>query len=63
MGRGLGEGMREFKDGITGGDKSADESKVTLQPPSSQPGVGSSDDRPAQAAGAPGRESGSERSA
>jgi sec-independent protein translocase protein TatA len=62
MGRGLGEGMREFKDGITGGDKTADESKVTLQPPSSQPGAGN-DDRPAQAAGAPGRESGSERSA
>ena len=62
MGRGLGEGMREFKDGITGGDKNADESKVTLQPPAASPGTGT-DDRPAQTAGAPGPEAGSERSA
>jgi sec-independent protein translocase protein TatA len=30
LGRGLGDGMREFKEGITGEHKSSDEGKVTL---------------------------------
>ena len=45
MGRGLGDGMREFKEGITG--KDSEQSNVTLQPPSSQP----TDDRQAQTTG------------
>ena len=57
MGRGLGDGMREFKEGITGGgDNRSEQSNVTLQPPSSQP----ADDRPTQAAG---RQAGPERRA
>jgi sec-independent protein translocase protein TatA len=30
LGRGLGDGMREFKEGITGEHKSSDEGKVSL---------------------------------
>jgi sec-independent protein translocase protein TatA len=67
MGRGLGDGMREFKDGITGGANKQDEAeqpKVALQPPpvpTDQP-TGTADNRPAPSAAAPGPEAGSDRS-
>lgn len=32
LGRGLGQGMREFKDGITGGSKDSDEEQPALEP-------------------------------
>ena len=60
MGRGLGEGMREFKDGITGGDKEQSPG-VTLQPPPAQPAPGAADQRPPQAAGSAGQQAGSEQ--
>jgi sec-independent protein translocase protein TatA len=67
MGRGLGDGMREFKEGITGGGKSdepeqPEQPKVTLQPPPAQPTAPAADTRPAQGA-ASGHEAGPERSA
>jgi sec-independent protein translocase protein TatA len=64
MGRGLGDGMREFKEGITGGNKSEEpeQPKVTLQPPPAQPPAPAAESRPAQGA-ASGHEAGSERSA
>jgi sec-independent protein translocase protein TatA len=67
MGRGLGDGMREFKEGITGGankQEEAEQPKVTLQPPpapTAQP-TSTADNRPAQSAAAPGPEAGSDRS-
>lgn len=67
MGRGLGDGMREFKEGITGGSQKQEEAeqpKVTLQPPpapTAQP-MSTADNRPAPSAAAPGPEAGSDRS-
>lgn len=66
VGRGLGDGMREFKEGITGGHKQdePEPAKVTLQPPpapTAQP-VSPVDDRPAPSAAAPGPPAGSDRS-
>jgi sec-independent protein translocase protein TatA len=52
LGRGLGDGMREFKEGITGDSKSDDEGqKLTLTP--AEPPATTPADRPAQHATAP----------
>lgn len=61
LGRGLGDGMREFKDGITGsgkGDDDDDAGKVSLTPVNEAPGSGA--ERPTQTAGPPRRDTGSE---
>jgi sec-independent protein translocase protein TatA len=43
LGRGLGDGMREFKEGITGDHKRDDEPKVTLH---QAPPMPNADERP-----------------
>ena len=62
LGRGLGQGMREFKDGITGDAKDDDAAEApSLTQANAMPQTGTTDERPAQtAAAAPGRETGSE---
>jgi sec-independent protein translocase protein TatA len=60
LGRGLGDGMREFKEGITGDHKHDDEPKVTLHPATPMPDT---DERPAQTTTASGRDAGTDRSA
>jgi sec-independent protein translocase protein TatA len=61
LGKGLGQGMREFKDGITGESKDDDHAEIsqaTAMPQATAP------ERPAQPAAAPGPasgEAGSER--
>jgi sec-independent protein translocase protein TatA len=37
LGKGLGQGMREFKDGITGGSKDEDEERPAITPAASTP--------------------------
>ncbi len=62
MGRGLGEGMREFKDGITGGEQKNEAPKVTLQPPpAAAPAPVATEQRPTQAASSTGHQAGSEQ--
>jgi sec-independent protein translocase protein TatA len=57
IGKGLGQGMREFKEGITGESKSDDDGeKLTLSKVETPPA-----ERPAPPAAAPRAESGSER--
>ena len=51
LGRGLGDGMREFKEGITGESKSDEGQKLTLTP--AEPPATATGDRPAQHAAAP----------
>jgi sec-independent protein translocase protein TatA len=46
LGRGLGDGMREFKEGITGDHKHEEPEKVTLSPAEAPPGVNTAE-RPA----------------
>jgi sec-independent protein translocase protein TatA len=40
LGKGLGHGMREFKEGITGESKSDDEEKPALKQATAMPGTG-----------------------
>ena len=60
LGRGLGQGMREFKDGITGDSKDDDADAPSLTQSNAMPQTGTADERPAQTAAAPGRDAGSE---
>jgi sec-independent protein translocase protein TatA len=60
LGRGLGDGMREFKEGITG-DHKDEEPKQPLS--AAQPMPGTDAERPSQPAATSSREAGSERSA
>jgi len=62
LGRGLGDGMREFKEGITGEHK-GDEQELSLNQAIPMPGSSTADERPAQTAGTSGRQDGPERSA
>ena len=59
LGRGLGEGMREFKDGITSSSKDKDE-QISLSQPQGAPTAAAPNERQPQTAAAPGREAGSE---
>jgi sec-independent protein translocase protein TatA len=58
LGKGLGVGMREFKEGITGEDK--DEDKPEIPPAASTPPA-SVPERPAEPAAVPGPDAGNER--
>jgi sec-independent protein translocase protein TatA len=59
LGKGLGVGMREFKEGITGESKDEEKPEITEAPPAAAPVA---QDRPAQPAATPGSaEAGSER--
>ena len=62
LGRGLGQGMREFKDGITGDSKDDDDTAdaPSLTQSNAMPQTGTADERQAQTAAAPGRDAGSE---
>jgi sec-independent protein translocase protein TatA len=65
LGKGLGVGMREFKEGITGESKDEDKPAITEAPPAVAPVAPVApvaQDRPAQPAATPGSaEAGSER--
>ena len=61
LGRGLGDGMREFKEGITGEHK-GDEQELSLNQAIPMPSSSTADERPAQTAGTSGQD-GPERSA
>ena len=63
LGRGLGDGMREFKEGIVGDHKGDNEQKVTLSPPPSMPNADAAGERPTQATGAARHDAGTDRSA
>ena len=63
LGRGLGDGMREFKDGITGDHKHDDESKQSLPQANTVRMDPPPDQRVEQPVSTPGRDAGSERSA
>jgi sec-independent protein translocase protein TatA len=59
LGKGLGVGMREFKEGITGESKDEDKPEITQAPPAAAPVA---EERPAQPAATPGpADPGSER--
>jgi sec-independent protein translocase protein TatA len=58
LGKGLGVGMREFKEGITGENKDDDDKPEITQ--ATQPPAASTPERPAQPASVPGPEAGSE---
>lgn len=62
LGRGLGDGMREFKEGITGESKSERDAPA-LHQATPMPAPGASHDRPAQpaAAGSTSADAGSEQ--
>jgi sec-independent protein translocase protein TatA len=60
LGRGLGDGMREFKEGITGDHKHDDEPKVTLHPATPMP---KAEERPTQTTGTSTRDAGTDRRA
>ncbi len=62
IGRGLGDGMREFKDGITGRGKpdGDDPDRASLTSANAMPPAAAEDDRSTQTAAAPRREAGSE---
>ncbi len=63
LGRGLGDGMREFKEGITGEHKGDEqEHKPSLNQATPMPSSSTADERPAQTAGTSGQD-GPERSA
>ena len=62
LGRGLGDGMREFKEGITGDHKGEDKSEQSLPQANTMPTSGTADQRAEQPAPTPGRDAGSERS-
>lgn len=60
LGKGLGVGMREFKEGITGESKDEDKPEIVQAPPAPAPIV--VEERPAQPAATPGPpDPGSER--
>lgn len=61
MGRGLGDGMREFKEGITGEHKDK-EQKQSLTQAHEVPAPGTTDERPSQAAATTGSDAGVDRS-
>lgn len=60
IGKGLGHGMREFKEGITGESKSDDEEKATLSQATSMPESKAGSNEPAATSGS--GSAGSERS-
>jgi sec-independent protein translocase protein TatA len=60
LGKGLGVGMREFKEGITGESKDDDTPEITPAPPATP---ASTAERPAEPAAVPGPEAGPERRA
>ena len=52
LGKQLGQGIREFKDSITGhDDKGEDQAQLTQSTPAQAPGVTTSEQRPAEQAG------------
>jgi sec-independent protein translocase protein TatA len=63
LGKGLGVGMREFKEGITGESKDEDKAEITEATPAPAPAPAPvAQDRPAQPAATPGSpDAGSER--
>jgi sec-independent protein translocase protein TatA len=63
LGRGLGDGMREFKDGITGEHKDDDDQKVTLSQAPPMPHADATGERPTQTTGAVRHDAGTDRSA
>jgi sec-independent protein translocase protein TatA len=63
LGRGLGDGMREFKEGITGDHKHDDEPKVTLHQAPPMPSADAPGERSTQSTGAPRQEAGTDRGA
>jgi sec-independent protein translocase protein TatA len=63
LGRGLGDGMREFKEGITGDHKHDDEPKVTLSQAPPMPSADAPGERSTQTTGASRQEAGTDRRA
>ena len=63
LGRGLGDGMREFKEGIVGDHKGDDDQKVTLSPAPPPPTAEAAGERPTQTTGAARHDAGTDRSA
>jgi sec-independent protein translocase protein TatA len=61
LGRGLGDGMREFKEGITGEHKH-EEQKQSLTEAHAMPITGTTEERPSQTAATPGHDAGADRS-
>lgn len=62
IGKGLGQGMREFKDGITGKSKPEDEDKPTLSQSTPMPDSAPSTHEPAATSGSGSASAGTERS-
>ncbi len=61
LGKGLGVGMREFKEGITGESKDEDKPEITEAARTGSDSQPAAQDRPAQPAATPGADAGSER--
>jgi sec-independent protein translocase protein TatA len=60
LGRGLGDGMREFKDGITG-DRKDEEHKQSLSQAHTVPTTGTTEERPSQTTATSGHDAGADR--